>query len=217
MSIDSTHQDVPPSRPTPHQVIGLRWAAPAWLAGWAVMRLGGSHGPNPGWDVAHSVWIVAFGLFGAAALGLRRLAGTGRGPAAALVTALAGAAALIVQMAIDLVVGLLSADHQDMSRRYDDVFAVPGVHLVCYQVAPALLFVGLLWLATAAWRGGRLTGATTILLYAGVLATALGKPAPGWLRVIEGLGAAVIGVGLTRAAGSRTPGPVPAAGSLSRT
>jgi len=180
---------------------GLRLAAPLWLTGWAVMRAGGNRGANLGWAVAHSIWIIAFGLFGAASVALfrRAVAGGHRRAAArgALAVALVGTVAMVGQMGCDLTVGLLSADRAEMSRRYDSLFAVPGVQPVLFQVGPALLFVGLLALTVLARLAHRLSVTALVLVVVGVAALALGKPLPGWWRAVEGLGAVCLWAALT--------------------
>lgn len=190
--------------------LGLVAAAPLWLAGWAVMRLGGHRGANAGWALAHSLWIVAFVLFGLAFVGLHRLAAAAdrrRGAAAALGVALVGTAATLGQMGCDLAVGLLSADHAEMSRRYDDVFAVPGVHLVLFTLGPVLLFTGLVALAWLAFRRGVLPARGLALTVLGVAMMVIGKPLPGPLRLLEGLGA--VGIALALAPLVDEPGPAP--------
>jgi hypothetical protein len=163
-----------------------------WLLGWAVMRLGGRHGPGAGWTVAHSIWIVAVVLIGAACVGLFRRApsvGGGRQVArVALGAALLGTALFLGQLGCDLVLGLTSDDHAAMSAAYDRVFAVPGVELALFQLGPAVLFAGLLALAVLAWRNHRLTGAATLLVLVGIAAQVAGRSLPGWWRVIEGVG-----------------------------
>ncbi|GAA2874954.1 hypothetical protein Acy02nite_36560 [Actinoplanes cyaneus] len=48
------------------------------LAGWAIMRLGGSRSAGAGWVAAHAVWIVGWGLFGLIITELWRRAGGSR-------------------------------------------------------------------------------------------------------------------------------------------
>ena len=183
---------------------GLRVAAPLWLVGWAVMRLGGRRGPGPLWSLAHSVWIVAFLLLGGACLALFRRADrrgrAGTVASVALGAALAGTAALVGQMTCDLVVGLRSADKAAMSDTYDRVFAVPGVELALFQVGPPLLFMALLGLVVLARRHGRATVPTVVLAVVGVLVMVAGKPLPGWWRALEGIGAACLGLALAQVA-----------------
>jgi hypothetical protein len=187
--------------------LGLRVAAPVWLAGWVVMRLGGHRGPSAGWDLAHSLWIVAFVLFGLAFVGLHRLAvraGVGRAAAAAVLgVTLTGTVALLAQMGCDLAVGMLSADHAEMSDRYDDLFAVPGVELALFQVGPALLFAGLLGTAWLAFRRGAVPGSSLALMALGVVAMGAGRSLPGALRLVEGLGAVCLALALLPLAGNR--------------
>jgi hypothetical protein len=183
--------------------------APAlWLAGWTAMRLRSTDGPGALWTTAHSLWIVTFALFGVGCVGLARLA---RGTAArstpavvATVVAVAGAVATGVQMVIDLVVGF-APDAATMDARYDAVFAVPGVRLICYDLAPAVFYTGLLaLLVLAAVRRTARIG-FVVLGAAGIAAAGVGHGLPGVLRVVEGAGALLILVALAAITLTRRP------------
>ncbi|MEV4759707.1 hypothetical protein AB0J86_32060 [Micromonospora sp. NPDC049559] len=188
---------------------GLVAAPLGWLAGWAIMRLGGSSGPNTGWDVAHALWIVSFVLFGAAAYALFRLLGGSPAARVALAVALTGAAALVVQMVIDLVVGLRTADKPAMVDLYDRVFAVPGVELVFFTVGPMLLFVGLLALVVLATVRRVAAPWQVLLVVAGIGLMVAGRPASGALRLLEGLGAACLWLALAPLARPAAPSSRP--------
>ncbi|GAA4892983.1 hypothetical protein LX16_1915 [Stackebrandtia albiflava] len=119
------------------------------LIGWAVMRLGGAGGAEPGWTVAHVAWVldniglavVVITLFRRslpAGLGGRLVAGT------TLVVGLAGAAAMLAQMVIDLVVGFATTDRSEMQAMSESIHDVPGVEPVVYVLGPVMLFVALL-------------------------------------------------------------------------
>ncbi|GIF74029.1 hypothetical protein Asi02nite_35470 [Asanoa siamensis] len=176
------------ARPVTLPAVGLVAAPLVWLSGWVIMRLAGS-GPSLGWDVAHVLWIVSFVLFGAAAYGLFRLVGGTPVARVGLTVALVGAATLVVQMVIDLVVGFRAADDAAMDRLYDTVFATPGVEPVFFTVGPMLLFVGLLALVVhaairrtaAAWQAS--------LVVLGIVLMVSGRFTDGALRLLEGLGA----------------------------
>ncbi|MFC7549623.1 hypothetical protein [Plantactinospora sp. GCM10030261] len=180
---------------------GLVAAPLVWLAGWVVMRLGGSAGPNIGWDVAHALWIVSFVLFGAAAYGLYRMAGSSSTGRVALAVAFTGAATLVVQMVIDLAVGWRAADKAAMSDRYDEVFAVPGVELVFFMIGPMLLFAGLLALVVVAAARHTVPVWRVLLVVTGIGLMAAGRQADGVLRLVEGLGAVLLWLALAPLAG----------------
>jgi len=181
--------------------IALVGAPLLWVAGWTVMRAGGNRGANAGWDIAHSLWIVAFVLFPVAAGAIARKM---TGSVAARIgygLTVAGCAALGVQVVIDLVVGLVSADHAAMNRHYESVFGTPGVELVFYQLGPILFYLGLpVLLITAALRGTA-SWAAALLTTGGVLMSAVGHGLPGWARILEGIGVLVLGAGLIAGAG----------------
>lgn len=128
-------------------------AAPVFMLVYGVVRLlGGRHGPSAGWTIGHVAFLVALFLFGVVLLGLRRLTdpdrrgirtATGIATAAAFV----GLAAMLVQITVDLVVGLTSADHAEMSRTFDAFQSWPGVTPAIYTILPQLLFAGLVALS----------------------------------------------------------------------
>ncbi|MEV0713875.1 hypothetical protein [Asanoa sp. NPDC050611] len=184
---------------------GLVAAPLVWLSGWVIMRLGGASGPNAGWDVAHALWIVGFALFGAAAYALSRLVGRSLVGRVALVVALIGAATLVVQMVIDLVVGLCAVDKPAMDDLYDKVFAAPGVELVFFTVGPILLFVGLLALMILAALRRTANAWQALLVLLGIALMVVGRPADGALRLLEGVGAVCLWLALAPLA--RRPEP----------
>ncbi|HLL65445.1 MAG TPA: hypothetical protein VK453_06805 [Micromonosporaceae bacterium] len=189
----------PPTTSTRILRFALLAAAPLWLLGWAIMRVDGKYGPGPGWTSAHLIWVVAFALFGFASLALFRIVGGNRRdvPAVgALGVAVLGAVTLVGQMLIDIAVGLGATDKAAMRSRYDDVFAVPGVELVLFQVGPSLLFVGLLALVVIATVRRRVRVTTLALVLLGVAMMVAGRPLPGWLRTVEGLGAVSMALAL---------------------
>ncbi|MGW5557016.1 hypothetical protein ACWER9_07315 [Micromonospora sp. NPDC003944] len=167
---------------------GLVAAPLVWLAGWAIMRIGGTD-PHTGWDVAHMLWILSFVLFGAAANALFRLVGDSNTGRVALAVALIGTASLVVQMMIDLVIGLRAQDKAAMDGLYDTAFAVPGVELAFFMLGPILLFVGLLALVILAWLRGAANAWQALLVMVGIGLMVAGRPASGALRLLEGLGA----------------------------
>ncbi|WP_031063133.1 hypothetical protein [Streptomyces sp. NRRL WC-3742] len=144
------------SRLTTYAVVG----APALMALYGAVRLvPGSREPGLGWTAGHTAMFAGLLLFAPVFLALRRLLaprGTMAGRLAAnaaLGTAFAGLAASLVQIGIDLVVGLAAADKADQSRMFERVQSVPGVLPVVYQVVPLLFYVGLLAMLVAASVG----------------------------------------------------------------
>lgn len=200
-----TPAPVAPPRPASIALV----AAPAlWFAGWAVMRLRTGSGPGVAWTTAHSLWIVTFGLFAVGCVGLARLAG-GRTAVTAAVVALAGAAATGVQMVVDLAVGF-APDQTTMSARYDSVFAVPGVKLICYDLGPVVFYVGLLALLVVAAVRRAAPAKLVVLAGVGIVAAGVGHGLPGVLRIVEGIGALLIlaalaGIVRTRRTGTPRP------------
>lgn len=181
-------------------------AAPAlWIIGWVFMRVDGHTGPGWGWSSAHLIWVLSFVLFAVGALGLHRLAGAEHvasraGGLTGVIMALAGTVAMLGQMGIDLYVGFTTTTKEGMSAAYDPIFEQTWVDLVFFQIGPALLFVGLLILGIVAAARGKVGALTPILVGAGITMMILGRAAlPDALRFVEGLGAAVMWVGLIAA------------------
>ncbi|MFI6153358.1 hypothetical protein ACIBCA_11755 [Kitasatospora sp. NPDC051170] len=167
----------PHSRRTAYAVVG----ATGLMALYGAVRLvPGSRQPGPGWTAGHTAMFAGLVLFVPILLALRRVLAP-RGTAvgrlaanAALWTAFAGLACSLVQIGIDLVVGLAAADKADQSRMFEDVQAVPGVSAAVYQVGPLLFYVGLLAMLVAASVGaGRaLRWWSPVLMLVGTVATA---------------------------------------------
>ncbi|WP_424213652.1 hypothetical protein ACN20G_17090 [Streptomyces sp. BI20] len=131
---------------------------PLLLTAYGLLRyvdgLDGVRGPGPAWTVGHLAFLagVGFLLWGLVLLGRAtgpdRLGAVGRG------LAWVGAAAFGVQFGTDVLFGLLSADHAELSARSADFMAIPGVKPAFYLVGPLLFFVGqVLVFARAAARG----------------------------------------------------------------
>jgi hypothetical protein len=190
--------------------VALIGAPTAWLTGWSIMRLSGHSSPGAAWTTAHAIWTVALILFAVTAVAVHRIAvGDDRdarpiGPVSrtaariGLSLALAGAATLIVQMALDLAIGFTSINHAAMDAGYRDLFATPGVEMVIYQMAPGALFAGMVALVVAAATQGRVVTSAAVLTVAGVLASALGHGAPGAYRIIEGAGDLLVLLAMVR-------------------
>ncbi|MFJ3214388.1 hypothetical protein ACIPLC_00455 [Kitasatospora sp. NPDC086801] len=158
--MNTTRTTTRTTRRTAYAVVG----APALMALYGGIRLvPGSREPGLGWTVGHTAMFAGLLLFAPVLLALRgRLAprGTTAGrlaAGAALGTAFAGLAASLVQIGIDLCVGLVAADKAEQSRLFDRVQGVPGVLPAVYQIGPLLFYVGLLALLVAAAVGAART------------------------------------------------------------
>jgi hypothetical protein len=105
--------------------------------------LDGERGPGLAWTAGHLCFLAGLVFFVRGFAALRALAGPRDGTAAVgLVTGFLGAAALAVQFGVDIVTGLLAADHAEMSRLSSDFGALPGVEAAFYAFGPMLFFVG---------------------------------------------------------------------------
>ncbi|MFI1856081.1 hypothetical protein [Streptomyces sp. NPDC020480] len=122
-------------------------AAPLLVIVYAVIRsldgLDGERGPGLAWMTGHLAFLAALLLFVPVFLNLRRLAGGGRFATWTVAVALVGTACTVVQIAVDIVIGALATDHDDMRAMFSDVIKVPGVDIVVYTVGPVLFFLGL--------------------------------------------------------------------------
>lgn len=133
------------------RIAGLSFvAAPLLvLTGWALMRLGGSGGREPGWTLAHLAWVLNTVMYGVIVVELYRRARdtTPRGRALAtgsLVAGLLGAGCLLAQMVIDLVVGFATTDRAGMRALSGQIHDLPGVQAAVYDVGPVVLFLALI-------------------------------------------------------------------------
>jgi hypothetical protein len=149
-------------------------AAPALMAGYGVVRLATDRGPGLGWTVGHLLMLAGLVLFAWVIAGLRR---AGAGIAANVFAAIAyvGLAASIVQIGVDIVVGLISADKAEKSRHFEAIQAVPGVLPLVYTVVPLFFYLGAVALSIlAATTGPRLApGWTPVLILLGTVAAGL--------------------------------------------
>ncbi|MFJ9693473.1 hypothetical protein [Kitasatospora sp. NPDC101183] len=164
------------TRLTSYAVVG----APALMALYGAIRLvPGSREPGLGWTAGHTAMFAGLLLFAPALMALRRVLaprGTAAGRLAAnaaLWAAFTGLAASLVQIGIDLVVGLAAEDKADQTRMFERVQDVPGVLPVVYQVVPLLFYVGLLaMLAAASVGAGRaLRWWSPVLMLVGTVAS----------------------------------------------
>ncbi|MFE3450811.1 hypothetical protein ACFXJ8_17955 [Nonomuraea sp. NPDC059194] len=125
-------------------------AAPALTLTYGVIRildgLDGVRGPGPAWTTGHLAFVGALLLFISIFVQLRRMAG-GNGLSTVLAgVAITGALALIGQFTVDIVAGLLAADHYGMSMIIRQVRELPGVSLAVYDIGPYLFYIGQLGL-----------------------------------------------------------------------
>ncbi|MDX3229061.1 hypothetical protein [Streptomyces sp. ME19-01-6] len=122
-------------------------AAPLLVTVYAVIRildgLDGERGPGLAWMTGYLAFLAALLLFVPVFLDLRRLAGGGAFATWTVAAALAGTACTVVQISVDIVIGALAADHDDMRAMFSDVSKVPGMDIVVYTVGPVLFFLGL--------------------------------------------------------------------------
>jgi hypothetical protein len=151
------------------------FAAPALMAMYGVVRLlDGRRGPGFGWTFGHLLMLAGLVLFAWVIAGLRRQ--LPRGGVANVITAITavGLCAGIVQIGIDVVVGLVAGDAAAKSHDYERIQAVPGVTPVVYAVVPVFFYVGFFALvAMAAIARPRLAPWwTPVLALAGTVAVA---------------------------------------------
>ncbi|RSM56694.1 hypothetical protein DMB66_33120 [Actinoplanes sp. ATCC 53533] len=142
-------------------------AAPTLTVAYGLIRLldglDGAHGPGLLWTVGHLAFFAALILFVRVLLTARRMAGGGAVATAAAVAGVAGVCCGLVQIGIDIVVGVVAADRAAMGRMFSDVQEVPGVAFVVYGPGPALFYLGLIALV------GHLAAVRTVPVWAPVL------------------------------------------------
>ena len=123
-------------------------AAPGLTVVYGLVRLldglDGKRGPGVLWTVGHLAFLAALGLFVAVILAARRAAGGGAVATAAAAIGVVGVFFSMVQIGIDIVVGVVADDQAAMSRMFADVRDVPGVPFLVYGPGTALFLLGLL-------------------------------------------------------------------------
>ncbi|TDC76159.1 hypothetical protein, partial [Streptomyces hainanensis] len=128
-------------------------AAPLLVVAYGLIRLldglDGERGPGLAWTTGHLAFLVALFLFLPLLWELRRRAGEGRFATVTAAVAVVGIVCSLVQISVDLVVGALAADHDDMRHRFTGFHNLPGVDLVVYEAGPVLFYLGLVVLV---WR-----------------------------------------------------------------
>ncbi|MGP3962062.1 hypothetical protein ACTWPT_39345 [Nonomuraea sp. 3N208] len=130
--------------------------------------LDGSHGPGLAWTAGHLAFLTALALFVPLILELARRARNRRAAAAVAAFALLGVAAGAVQFGIDLVVGFLAADRQEMGALFDRIQEVPGVLPAFYTVVPTFFYIGLVVLVVMQAAAGRIGWWSPALVALGV-------------------------------------------------
>ncbi|ADD41947.1 hypothetical protein [Stackebrandtia nassauensis] len=133
------------------RIAGWSFAAapPLVLVGWALMRLNGAGGQEPGWTLAHIAWGLNAVMHAVICVELYRRAKdtTGKGRVLAtgcLIVGVLGAVCLLAQMVIDLVVGFATDNRTDMRAMSGQIHDLYGVQLAVYDVGPVLLFLVLI-------------------------------------------------------------------------
>lgn len=151
------------------------------------------HGPGLAWSLGHLFFLAAVFCFVPVVLGMRRMAVPGRGPGgrglagAGAVIGLLGAAAVVTQAVIDLVVGFLSEDRETMQDFFRSVQSHAGVEPAVYTVGPLLFYVGLLLLMTQLAALRRIAVWRPAAVVAGIVATGVSLdllPAAGLLFLV---------------------------------
>jgi hypothetical protein len=126
--------------------------APLCLGAYGVVRildgLDGSRGPGFAWTLGHLFFIAGLVFFAQAFWAMRTMAGRTRLGTAGFLAGVAGAVAVGGQFVIDIVVGFMSADRDQMGTYFTRIQDVPGVEAVFYDFGPLLFFVGQLILVT---------------------------------------------------------------------
>ncbi|MGN9841326.1 hypothetical protein ACTMTI_24675 [Nonomuraea sp. H19] len=144
------------------------------LAGWALMRLGGTGGQEPGWTLAHIAWVVNNVMYAIVCVELyRRARDTTSGgrmlATGSLIVGVIGAGCLLIQMVIDLVVGFSTDNRTDMRALSGQIHDLPGVQSAIYDVGPVLLFLALIVQAIHLAAQGRGTTLFATLVTVAVL------------------------------------------------
>ncbi|MFI6789802.1 hypothetical protein ACIBG4_21010 [Nonomuraea sp. NPDC050383] len=144
------------------------------VAGWALMRLGGAGGQEPGWTLAHIAWVLNNVMYAIVCVELyRRAKDTTSGgrmlATGSLIVGVIGAGCLLIQMVIDLVVGFSTDNRADMQALSGQIHDLPGVQAAIYDIGPVLLFLALVVQAIHLAAQGRATVLFAIMVTAAVL------------------------------------------------
>jgi hypothetical protein len=154
-------------------------AAPVLTFAYGVIRildgLDGSRGPGLAWTTGHLAFIAALTFFAVTFHEMRELAGRGRLATGLTAIGQVGITVLIVQFAIDIVVGFRSVDHAAMGGLFEQVQAVPGVQQVIYDFGPLLYFVAQIGLVLQLATQRRVKAWTPVLVFADVLVSFVEK------------------------------------------
>lgn len=187
---------------------------PLIMAGWALMRLLGSDGREPGWTIAHLVWLAGYVLLGGACVALYPLTTAGRRSAkplglGLLAVALLGDLCMNIQMSIDLIAGFATGTVTAKNAFTDGIQAVPGVELLVYQLGPALLFTALLAQTVQAAAARLLPVRVPVLVGAAVAVMIVDRTVDTPFRLTMGVASALLWIAFaivvkTRSAGAKT-------------
>ncbi|MFI6927500.1 hypothetical protein ACIBIZ_46740 [Nonomuraea spiralis] len=120
-------------------------AAPLLVLAYGLIRIAdgfdGTRGPGLAWTTGHLAFSAALILFIVIFRDMWRILDRNRIATTSLVIGLVGIVCAFAQFAIDIVVGLMSADHDAMSVLWEQIQAVPGVSPAVYSVGPALFYL----------------------------------------------------------------------------
>ncbi|MFI7009898.1 hypothetical protein [Streptomyces sp. NPDC050145] len=153
---------------------------PALFGAYGLIRvldgLDGERGPGLAWTAGHLCFLVGLVFFVRGFVALRSRA-RHRDPVATtgLWTGIAGAVALSVQFGVDIVTGLMAADHAEMARLSDNFGSLPGVEAAFYMFGPMLFFVGQIVLTLRLGALRRLPLWAPCLVFVSALMPFLGK------------------------------------------
>ncbi len=142
------------------------------LLGWIVLMLRTEQGPNLGWFLSHILLLIGAILFIPAILGLRNLAEKAASPTSKIGAGLAmlGAATLVGQFIIDLVIGFVSSTPTEMSALLNQISSTPGVAQVFYLVGPIAFYGALIFLVITLSQRKRIPYWVGALLVVGIVA-----------------------------------------------
>ncbi|ADD42186.1 hypothetical protein [Stackebrandtia nassauensis] len=189
--------------PTPLARLSLLLSPPLVMLGWALMRLLGTDGREPGWTLAHLAWLAGYVLLAVACVYLYRLTVTGGAPgrrslaASFLAVALFGSLCMNTQMAIDLVAGFATSTVEAKNAFTDDIQALPGVELLVYQLGPALLFCALSAQTIHAYLARRLPVSVPVLVGLAVLVMVVDRLVDTPFRLTMGVASVLLWIAFT--------------------
>lgn len=173
--------------------------------GWLAMRpIGGQAVPGLWWTSAHVVWFVGFvAMAGVGLLLDRALRGSTTGRIAAAVVTVS-AVLNAVQVALDVVAGLLARDAAALKAGLPGVSDLPVVQVLVFGAGAQALHIGLVVAAVMLACRGEVPVPAALAVVVGELGIAaslvVGRNAP-----VVVIGMLLLGVGLVASAIRRTP------------